>query len=77
MLDGGARDRTAQVDDLLGNRAWFTFVELAERNLTDPIEVGVISPKQLDEKGILRIEMVIQTSSENACGIAYLAHRCA
>ena len=75
MLDCAACDRTAQFDDLFGDRPRIGVVESLQCGLADAIEVGVVAPDQLDEDRFLRLEVVIETAREDPRGIGDLLQR--
>jgi hypothetical protein len=72
MLDRAACDFTTEFDDLLGDRSRIGLVESFQCSVTDAIELGVVTPGQLDEDRFLRLEVVVEAAREDPGGVGDL-----
>src|SRR6267378_3189202 len=52
--------------DLFGGWTGVRLVEAFQRDVADAVEVGMVTPDQLDENGFLRLKVVVEAPREDA-----------
>src|SRR4030095_1912913 len=72
MPYGAVRNRRSELGDLFGDGSRVRRVESLLGDLPDAIQIGVITPDQLDQDGFLGFEMVIQAPRQDPSGVGNL-----
>ncbi len=72
MLDRAPCDRASKCRDLFGSGRGVRLVEAFQSVLADAVEVGVVTPDQLNEDGFFRLEVVIKAACEDSGGVGDL-----
>jgi hypothetical protein len=72
MAYGAIGDRRSELDDPLRNGSRVRCIRSLLGERSDAIQIGVITPDQLDQDGFFGLEVVIQASREDPGGVGDL-----
>ena len=66
MFDATRGDGPAEFEYAFDGGSWIWFVEAVPSFLREAFEVVAVPVDQLDEDGVLRVEMVVETAGQDA-----------